>query len=51
MRRPQLYLRLEVRDEAGNVAVHETAQPVIIDQSRPTARLRGVRPVSQSGVK
>jgi hypothetical protein len=48
---PQLYLRLEVRDEAGNVAVHETAKPVIIDQSRPTARLRGVRPVSQSGVK
>ena len=48
---PKVYLRLEVRDEAGNVGVHETAQPVIIDQSRPTARIRDVRPVSQSGVK
>ncbi len=44
---PKIYLRLEVRDEAGNVGAHETAEPVVVDQSRPTARLRDVRPVDQ----
>ena len=43
---PQFYLRLEVRDEAGNVGVHETTEPVTIDQSRPTVRIRDVRPRS-----
>jgi len=43
---PKLYLRLEVRDEAGNVGVHETTEPVAIDQSHPTVRIRSVRPVS-----
>jgi len=45
----QLYLRLEVRDEAGNVGVHELAEPVSIDQSRPTARIRDVRPLDDAG--
>ena len=45
---PQLFLHLEVRDEAGNVAVHETAAPLVIDQSRPTIRIRSVRPVGQA---
>jgi len=40
----QIYIRLEVRDEAGNVGVHHGAQPVPIDQSRPTIRVRDVRP-------
>ncbi len=44
---PTLFLRLEVRDEAGNVAVHETSEPVAIDQSHPKVRIRSVRPVSQ----
>jgi hypothetical protein len=44
---PTLFLRLEVRDEAGNVAVHETSEPLAIDQSHPTARIRSVRPVNQ----
>ena len=44
---PRIYLRLEVRDEAGNIGVHETAEPVVIDQSHPTARIREVRPVGQ----
>ena len=44
---PQFYLRLEVRDEAGNVGVHETTDPVTIDQSRPTIRVRDVHPVGQ----
>ncbi len=45
---PQVYLRLEVRDEAGNVGVHELTEPVIIDQSHPTVRIRDVRPVGQA---
>ena len=45
---PQLYLRLEVRDEAGNVGVHEMSEPITIDQSRPTIRIRDVRPVEQT---
>ena len=45
----QIYLRLEVRDEAGNVGVHELAEPVAIDQSRPTARIRDVRPLDETG--
>jgi hypothetical protein len=44
----QLYLRLEVRDEAGNIGIHELAEPVSIDQSRPTARIREVRPLSET---
>jgi hypothetical protein len=45
---PQVYLRLEVRDEAGNVAIHEMTDPVAIDQSRPTVRIRSVRAVGQT---
>ena len=44
----QFYLRLEVRDEAGNVGIHEMPEPVTIDQSRPTVHVREVRPVSGS---
>jgi hypothetical protein len=43
----KVYLRLEVRDEAGNVGTHETTEPAVIDQSHPTVRIRSVRPVSQ----
>jgi hypothetical protein len=44
---PQLYLRLEVCDEASNVGVHETSDPMAIDQSRPTIRVRDVRAVTK----
>ena len=42
---PRFYLRLEVRDEAGNVGVHEMVEPSTIDQSRPRIRIRDIRPV------
>jgi hypothetical protein len=35
----QFYLRIEVRDAAGNVQRVETPQPVLVDLSRPTARI------------
>ena len=42
---PRFYLRLEVRDEAGNLGVHEMDEPITIDQSRPRIRIRDIRPV------
>ena len=47
----EFYLRLEVRDEAGNVGVYETPEPVTIDQSTPTIRVREVRPVGRPGLR
>lgn len=47
----QFYLRLEVRDEAGNVGTHETTEPLAIDQSRPTIRVRDIRPVNQANAR
>jgi len=44
---PRFYWRLEVQDEAGNVGADETTKPVVIDQSRPTVRIRNIRPVRQ----
>jgi len=35
----KFYLRLEGRDVAGNVQVIETPQPVLVDLSRPTAKI------------
>jgi hypothetical protein len=46
---PVVYLRLEVRDEAGNLAIHERKEPIAIDQLRPSAKIREVRPVAKSG--
>lgn len=47
----QLYLRLEVRDEAGNVGIHDASEEVSIDQSQPTIRVRDVRPVGQTDAR
>jgi hypothetical protein len=41
----RIFLRLEVADEAGNVGEYATSEPIAIDQSRPTVRVRDVRPV------
>jgi hypothetical protein len=42
----QLYLRLEVRDEAGNVATIDAPDPVVLDYVRPLARTRDMRPLN-----
>jgi hypothetical protein len=48
-RSPQgIYLRLEVHDEAGNTAVYETPEPVLLDRFRPAAQIRGIRPTADS---
>ncbi len=43
-----IYLRLEVRDEAGNLGAFQTTEPVSLDGFRPSVRIRNVRPLGQS---
>ena len=38
----QFYLRVMVRDAAGNIGKADTAQPIIVDLSRPTAQILDV---------
>ncbi len=47
----QFYLRLEVRDEAGNVGICDATEEVSIDQSQPTVRVRDVHPVGQTDAR
>jgi hypothetical protein len=44
----RVYLRLEVRDEAGNIGTFEAADPISLERVLPQGRLRDVRPVSDS---
>jgi hypothetical protein len=44
----QLYLRLEVRDDAGNLGVDQTAEPVSLEGLSPKGRIRGVVPSGAS---
>lgn len=40
----RLYLRVEARDEAGNLGIYETPQPIVLDRLRPSVHIRDVRP-------
>jgi hypothetical protein len=40
--KPSVYLRLSVRDTAGNIGVHQTEQPELVDLSVPEATITGV---------
>jgi hypothetical protein len=42
---PRVFLRLEARDEAGNVTIQQSPAAVDLNLPRPTGRLRNVRPV------
>jgi len=39
----QIYLRLEVRDEAGNITTIEPPDPLSINRARPQGRIRDIR--------
>lgn len=39
----KVYLRLEVRDAAGNLGIFESREPVSLDPLRPSVRIREVR--------
>ena len=42
----RVYLRLEARDEAGNLGIFETCEPILMDRRRPAVRILNVRPLS-----
>ena len=44
----RIYLRMEVRDEAGNIGAFEAADPISLERVLPQGRLRNVRPVGDS---
>jgi hypothetical protein len=44
---PVVYLRMNVRDEAGNVGVFDYSGPLSLDRHRPEGRIRSVRPLGQ----
>jgi hypothetical protein len=43
----QVFLRIEARDEAGNVGAFETPQSITLDRKRPEGKIRGVRPAAE----
>lgn len=43
----KIHLRLEVRDEAGNVQTVDLAEPVAVDRVRPQGKILNVRPVAK----
>ena len=47
----RIYLRLEVRDEAGNVGKFETTTATYVDLVRPTGTIRDVHPITRSSQK
>ena len=44
---PRLYVRIVARDLAGNMARVDTPQPVLVDLSRPSARIVDVEPTGR----
>lgn len=48
---PQFYVRVVVRDSAGNTAKAESTQPVLVDLARPTARIVDVEAPQTIGPK
>jgi hypothetical protein len=44
----RFYLRLEARDQAGNVEVYQSPEPVILSRTAPIGRIREVRPALQT---
>jgi hypothetical protein len=43
---PRVFLRIEVRDEAGNTGSHVLADAVTLDRNRPQGKIRGVRAIN-----
>jgi len=44
----QLFIRLEVRDQAGNVTADQTSEPVRLEFNQPAGRIRDARPIAES---
>ncbi len=44
----RVYIRLEIRDQAGNLTVDQTPQAIPLGQRVERAKIRDVRPVNAS---
>lgn len=44
----QIYLRLEVRDEAGNIAIDQLTEPIRVEGLEPKGRIRGFNPAPET---
>jgi hypothetical protein len=47
----QVYLRLDVRDAAGNATTVRTSRPVTLTRPQPTGRIRSVRPIDRAAAR
>jgi hypothetical protein len=47
----RVFLRITVRDEAGNVEHYDTPDPVALDPVRPKGRIRSVRPAEDAALQ
>ena len=43
----QIYLKLEVRDEAGNIAADQVADPINVEGLTPKGRIRSLTPAGE----
>ena len=43
----KFYLRLEVRDEAGNATTHQLSEPILSNGLVPKGRIQGLEPVGK----
>jgi len=46
---PRIYIRLTARDAAGNTTSVETRKPVLVDLSRPSARIVNIELIDSNG--
>ncbi len=46
----QIFLRLEIRDAAGNMGIYESTDPTALDLINPGAQLRDLKPMSRADV-
>ena len=46
----QIFLRLEIRDAAGNMGIYESTDPTALDLTSPGAQLRDLKPMSRADV-
>ncbi len=44
----QIFLRLEVRDDAGNVAIDQLTEPIKVEGLEPKGQIRGFRPAGEN---
>jgi hypothetical protein len=45
----QIYLRLEARDDAGNIAIEQLTEPIKVEGLEPKAQIRGFSPAPPTG--